>query len=102
MIRAASDSRPRPKLVTSEPPADVSGDSTKQRLKSFIERVERLNEEKAATNSDITAVFAEAKGTGFDVKIMKKIIILRTMDSADRREQEDLLETYQRALGMII
>ena len=65
------------------------------RLRSLIERVERLEEEQKALASDIRDIFAEAKGAGFDVKIMKEIIKLRKMNVADRDEKEFLLETYR-------
>jgi uncharacterized protein (UPF0335 family) len=71
-----------------------------ERLKSFIERIERLEEEKKALAEDIKEVFSEAKGVGFDVKIMRQIIRIRRMDEDDRDEQEALLETYLRAIGM--
>ncbi len=70
------------------------------RLRSFIERIERLEEEKAATGTDIKEVYAEAKGNGFDVKIMRMIVALRKLDSADRAEQESILELYKTALGL--
>jgi uncharacterized protein (UPF0335 family) len=70
------------------------------RLRSFIERVERLEEEKAALSADIKEVFSEAKGEGFDVKIMRQIIRLRKMESDDRQEQEALLDLYKSALDM--
>lgn len=70
------------------------------RLRSLIERIERLNEEKAALESDTRDIFAEAKSAGFDVKIMREIIKLRKMNAADRDEQEILLETYRRALDL--
>ena len=79
--------------------ADVGGIQG-DRLKSFIERIERLEEEKAALASDIKDVFSEAKGTGFDTKIMRAIIRLRKLDSADIEEQETLTDLYKRALGM--
>lgn len=75
----------------------IAGD----RLKSFIERIERLEEEKRALAEDIKEVFAEAKGVGFDVKTMRQIIKLRRLDEDDRDEQEALLDTYMRALGML-
>ena len=75
----------------------IAGD----RLKSFIERIERLEEEKRALAEDIKEVFAEAKGTGFDVKIMRQIIKIRKMDKDDLDEQESLLDVYKRALGML-
>ncbi|MFZ5792198.1 MAG: DUF2312 domain-containing protein [Pseudomonadota bacterium] len=70
------------------------------RLKSFIERIERLEEEKAALAADIREVYAEAKGTGFDTKVMRQIIRLRRMDKTDRQEQEELLDLYKRALDI--
>ena len=70
------------------------------RLKSFIERIERLEEEKSALAADIREVYAEAKGTGFDTKIMRQIIRIRRMDKADRQEQEELLILYKRALDL--
>ena len=78
---------------------EVGGiDST--RLNSLIERIERLEEEKKGISSDIRDIFAEAKGAGFDVKIMKEIIKLRKMNVADRDEKEFLLETYRKALDI--
>lgn len=70
------------------------------RLRSLIERIERLEEEQKALSSDIRDIFAEAKSAGFDVKIMRTIIKLRKMTAADRDEQETLLETYRRALDL--
>lgn len=78
---------------------DVGG-ITAEQLKSYIERVERLEEEKAALAEDIREVYAEAKGNGFDVKIMRQIVRLRKMDADDRSEQEAILDTYKAALGM--
>ena len=71
-----------------------------ERLKSFVERIERLEEEKAALAADIREVYSEAKGTGYDVKIMRQVIRLRKMDVGDRQEQEALLDAYTHALGM--
>ena len=79
--------------------ADVGGIGA-ERLRSFIERIERLEEEKAALTADIREVYAEAKGTGFDTKTMRQVVKLRKMDSADRQEQEELLDLYKRALGL--
>jgi uncharacterized protein (UPF0335 family) len=70
------------------------------RLKSFVERIERLEEERKAIGGDIRDVYAEAKGVGYDVKTMRKVVQMRGMDAADRAEQETLLETYLHALGM--
>jgi uncharacterized protein (UPF0335 family) len=71
-----------------------------EHLKSFVERIERLHEERKALSDDIADVYSEAKANGFDVKIMKEVIKIRRMDVDDRDEQEALLETYMRALGM--
>jgi uncharacterized protein (UPF0335 family) len=78
---------------------DVGGIAS-ERLQSFIDRIERLEEEKAALMTDIKDVFAEAKATGFDVKIMRQVLKLRKLGKEDRQEQEHLLELYKRALGM--
>lgn len=69
-------------------------------LRAFIERVERLEEEKATIQEDIKEVFAEMKGTGFDTKAVKAIIRLRKKDAAERQEEEAILELYMAALGM--
>jgi uncharacterized protein (UPF0335 family) len=71
-----------------------------ERLKSFVERVERLEEERGALSADIREVYAEAKGTGFDTKVMRQIVRLRKMDSAARQEQEALLDVYRKAVGL--
>ena len=73
----------------------------KDQLKAFVERVERLEEEKKAIADDIKDVYAEAKGNGFDVKALRTIIRLRKQDADERREQETILETYMHALGML-
>ncbi len=78
---------------------DVSGAAAEQ-LKSFIERIERLEEEKKATAEDIKDVYSEAKGTGFDTKIIRKVISLRKKDAAERQEEEAILDLYLAALGM--
>jgi len=75
----------------------IAGD----RLKSFIERIERLEEERRELSNDIKEVYAEAKGTGFDVKIMRQVIRLRRMDKDDLDEQDALIDVYKRALGML-
>ena len=70
------------------------------KLKSFVERIERLEGEKSELGADILEVYAEAKGNGFDTKIMRQVIRLRKMESADRREQDELIELYRRALDI--
>ena len=72
----------------------------KEQLKAFIERVERLEEEKKAIADDIRDVYAEANGSGFDVKALRAIVRLRKQDTDERREQQAILETYMHALGM--
>jgi len=79
---------------------DVGGIAAEQ-LRSFIERIERLEEEKAALAADIKDVFAEAKSSGFEIKIMRQILRMRKMEPNDLQEQETLLELYMRALGMV-
>jgi uncharacterized protein (UPF0335 family) len=69
-------------------------------IKAFIERIERLEEEKAAIAGDIKEVYSEAKGNGFDTKVLRKIIAIRKMDAAEYQEQQALLELYLTALGM--
>ena len=78
---------------------DVGGIAV-ERLKSFIERIERLEEEKRVLGSDIKEVYAEAKGTGFEPKIMRQIIKIRRKDKQEVDEEESLLDLYKRALGM--
>jgi uncharacterized protein (UPF0335 family) len=79
--------------------ADVGGVAG-ERLRSFIQRIERLEEERKTIGDDIREVYAEAKSNGFDPKIMRQVIRLRKMEVADRQEQEALLDTYLAALGM--
>ena len=74
----------------------------KDQLKAFVERIERLEEEKKAISDDIRDVFAEAKGNGYDVKALRTIVRLRKQDKDERMEQEAILETYMHALGMLI
>jgi len=79
--------------------ADVGGVAA-ERLQQIVLRIERLEEEKAALANDIKEVFAEAKGAGFDTKILRQVLRLRKLDKAELQEQEHLLELYMRALGM--
>jgi uncharacterized protein (UPF0335 family) len=85
-------------------PAEKEQPSTsfaKDQLKAIVERIERLEEEKKTTSEDIREVYAEAKGNGFDAKALRAIVRMRKMDSDERREQEEILETYMHALGML-
>ena len=79
--------------------ADVGGIAS-ERLRTIIERIERLEEEKAALAEDIREIFSEAKAAGFDIKILRQVIRLRKLDSSDRQEQEAILDLYKRALDM--
>ena len=80
----------------------ISSDSVAQdQLRAFIERIERLEEEKKAIADDIKDVYAEAKAHGFDVTALRTIVRLRKQDSDERKEQEAILETYMHALGML-
>lgn len=79
----------------------VNSDSVAQdQIRAFIERIERMEEEKAAISDDIKEIYAEAKGNGFDTKVLRQIIRIRKQDHAERMEQEALLELYMAALGM--
>lgn len=79
---------------------DGHGTIARDRLRAFIERIERLEAEKAQIAADIKEVYAEAKGNGFDTKTMRKVVRLRKQDAQKRAEEELLLETYLVALGM--
>ena len=86
-----------------DPPAagDNSGPVAADRLRSIVERIERLDEEKRAISSDIKDIMAEAKSAGFDTKVIRQLIAIRRKDAAEVEEQEMLLEVYKRALGML-
>ncbi|NOZ31647.1 MAG: DUF2312 domain-containing protein [Alphaproteobacteria bacterium] len=73
----------------------------REQLRAFIERIERLEEEKKAITDDIREIYAEAKGSGFDAKVMRQVVALRKKDSVEREEQEAILELYKSALGML-
>ena len=79
--------------------ADVGGVAG-DRLRTIIELIERLEEEKTALSDDVREVFSEAKGAGFDVKVIRQVVRLRKMDATDRSEMEQVLDVYKRALGM--
>lgn len=81
-------------------PANDVGGIAADRLRSFIERIERLEEEKKGIMDDIKDIYAEAKGTGFDTKVMRQIIRIRRMEKEDRQEMDALLELYKAALGI--
>ncbi|UMM63113.1 DUF2312 domain-containing protein [Aristophania vespae] len=78
----------------------TAGGIAADRLRSIIERIERLEEEKKALSGDISDIFAEAKSAGFDIKVIKRIIKERKLEPSEVEEQETLLDIYRRALGM--
>jgi uncharacterized protein (UPF0335 family) len=81
--------------------SEAAAQFSRDQLKSIIERIERLEEEKKTISDDIRDVYAEAKGNGYDVKALRTIVRMRKMDANDRQEQETILETYMHALGMV-
>lgn len=82
------------------PQAIVSNKTTQDQLRTYIERIERLEEEKKALGQDVGDIYREAKGNGYDAKVMRKLIGLRKMDPAAAQEMEDLLAIYKQAVGM--
>lgn len=78
-----------------------TGGIAADQLRSIVERIERLEEEKSGIAADIRDVFSEAKGNGFDVKALRQIVKLRKIEVSEREEQEHILDTYRRALGML-
>lgn len=87
-------------MATAKTAKVKTGGVAADQLRSFIERIERLDEEKAVLANDIKEVFAEAKMNGFDTPAMRQILKLRKMDNSDRQEREAILDFYMRALGM--
>ncbi|HEC90110.1 MAG TPA: DUF2312 domain-containing protein [Alphaproteobacteria bacterium] len=79
--------------------AEIGGIAA-DKLRSFVERIERLEEEKSALTADIREVYSEAKGGGFDIRILRQVVRLRKLDQNDRQEQEALLDLYKRALDL--
>ena len=88
-------------MIEEPAPAEVLQDNAKDRLRAIVERIERLEEEKAALAADIREVYAEAKSVGYDTKALRVIVRMRKQDANERMEQEALLATYMHALGMI-
>ena len=80
---------------------DIMGANAQGRLRGIIERLERLDEDKAAVMDDMKEVFAEAKGEGYDVKTLRKVLRINKMDKAKRQEEEAILDLYLSALGLI-
>ena len=81
--------------------SEETGNVARNHLRAYIDRIERLEETKAALMEDIREIYAEAKGTGFDPKIMRQVIRIRKMEPDQRQEQEYILDTYLSALGML-
>jgi uncharacterized protein (UPF0335 family) len=86
-------------MADDSPSIDTLGATAQSKLKSLVERIERLEEDKAAVASDLKEVYAEAKNEGFDTKILRKVVRLRKADSAKRQEEEALIELYITAIG---
>jgi uncharacterized protein (UPF0335 family) len=82
--------------TTTEKPTNIAGD----RLRSIVDRIERLEEERKALGSDIKDIYAEAKSAGFDIKVLRQLIRIRKQEPAEIEEQETLLDVYRRAIGM--
>lgn len=80
--------------------SNATDDVAQDQLRSFVERIERLEEEKKGISDDIKDVYAEAKGNGFDTKVLRKVISLRKQDAQERQEQEAILDLYLEGLGM--
>lgn len=112
-IKPKTHARPKAKAATVQADARSGGapgratkDSTEvggiaaDRLRSIVERIERLEEERKALGSDIKDIFSEAKSAGFDIKVLRQIIRLRKQEPAEVEEQETLLDLYRKALGM--
>jgi uncharacterized protein (UPF0335 family) len=87
-------------ITQAQETTEVQG-TTRDQLRAFVERIERLEEEKAALAADIREVYSEAKAMGYDVKTLRTVIRLRKQDESERREQEAMLATYMAALGML-
>src|ERR1700689_687410 len=97
VVEKAAESRARQAKNDDTPePGGIAAD----RLRSLVERIERLEEERKALGSDIKDIYAEAKSAGFDVKVLRQLIRIRKQEAADVEEQETMLDIYRRALGM--
>jgi uncharacterized protein (UPF0335 family) len=86
-------------MADDSPNIDTLGATAQGKLKSLVERIEQLEEDKAAVANDLKEVYAEAKGEGFDTKILRKVVRLRKSDAAKRSEEEALIELYITAIG---
>ena len=102
MTAAASSAEPRARAGEANTTGDTAHRFAKDQLKAFVERVERLEEEKKAISDDIRDVYGEAKVNGYDVKALRTVVRLRKQDVNERKEHEAILETYLHALGMLV
>src|ERR1051325_2193869 len=108
-LERAGGDRPRPiahqesgmSAVEKEQPEAANTRFAKEQLKAFVERIERLEEEKKTISEDIRDVYAESKANGFDTKALRAVVRLRKQDAQERNEQQLILETYMNALGML-
>src|SRR4029078_4611010 len=100
-LRPFHQGEPLMSAVEKEQPEAAKTRFAKDQLKAFVERIERLEEEKKTISDDIRDVYAESKGNGFDVKALRAVIRLRKQDAQERQEHELILETYLNALGML-
>jgi uncharacterized protein (UPF0335 family) len=96
----ALDAATRRKEPSPDGPESDTGGVAADRLRSLVDRIERLEEERKALSGDIKDIYAEAKSAGFDVKVLRQLIRIRKQESAEIEEQETLLDLYRRALGM--
>lgn len=97
----AEDARKRQWAETPLPPPSAAPPTNGQ-LVAFLERIERVEEDKRALSEDLKEIYAEAKGSGFDTKIIRKLIALRRLDEEERMQADQLLESYMRAAGMAV
>lgn len=86
-------------MMSDEQRADTMGEATREKLKQFVARIERLEAEKAELGADLREVYAEVKTFGFDTKVMRKVVALRKQDAMERAEQEALLDMYFEVVG---
>jgi len=94
-----SNEAENPRAVAGDNKVKAAGPVSAERLKAFVDRIENVEEEQKALAEDKRDIYAEAKGVGYDVKTIRKIVALRKMDAADRSEQAALLDTYCHAIG---
>ena len=101
MMDESSPTNPATENPSGANPATTSTNQSDDTLKNFIERIERLEEDKAAILTDIREVYSEAKASGFEPKIMRQIVKLRAMDRSELSERDELLKIYREAVGLL-